>query len=30
VDTAVAYLAANSPLTPPVGDHALPAPTPGC
>jgi 5'-nucleotidase len=30
VDTAVAYLAANSPLTPPVGDHAVPAPTPGC
>ena len=30
VDTAVAYLTANSPLTPPVGDHALPVTTPGC
>ncbi len=30
VDTAVSYLAANSPLTPPAGDHAHPVPTPSC
>ena len=30
VDTAVAYLTANSPLTPPAGDHALPVTTPSC
>ena len=30
VDTAVSYLAANSPLAPPAGDHALPVPTPDC
>ena len=30
VDTAVSYLAANSPVTPPAGDHALPVPTPDC
>jgi 5'-nucleotidase len=30
VDTAVAYLTANSPLTPPTGDHAVPSPTAGC
>ncbi|MFW3169419.1 bifunctional metallophosphatase/5'-nucleotidase [Geodermatophilus sp. CPCC 206100] len=30
VDTAVAYLTANSPLTPPPGDHAIPVTTPTC
>ena len=30
VDTAVSYLTANSPLTPPAGDHALPVATPSC
>jgi 5'-nucleotidase len=30
VDTAVGYLAANSPLTPPVGDHAALVTTPTC
>lgn len=30
VDTAVSYLAANSPLTPPGGDHARPVTTPSC
>jgi 5'-nucleotidase len=30
VDTAVGYLAANSPLTPPTGDHAVPVPEPTC
>jgi 5'-nucleotidase len=30
VDTAVAYLAANSPLTPPAGDHAVPVTAPTC
>ena len=30
VDTAVAYLAANSPLTPPTGDHAVPVAAPTC
>jgi 5'-nucleotidase len=30
VDTAVAYLAENSPVTPPAGDHATPVTTPSC
>jgi 5'-nucleotidase len=30
VDTAVSYLAANSPLIPPAGDHAVLTPTPTC
>ncbi|GAB3362464.1 bifunctional metallophosphatase/5'-nucleotidase [Modestobacter lapidis] len=30
VDTAVSYLAANSPLTPPVGDHAVLVSEPTC
>jgi 5'-nucleotidase len=30
VDTAVSYLAANSPVAPPAGDHAIPASTPSC
>jgi 5'-nucleotidase len=30
VDTAVQYLSANSPLTPPTGDHAVPVATPTC
>ncbi|WP_448615888.1 bifunctional metallophosphatase/5'-nucleotidase [Modestobacter sp. URMC 112] len=30
VDTAVAYLAANSPLTPPAGDHAVLVAAPTC
>jgi 5'-nucleotidase len=30
VDTAVSYLAANSPVTPPAGDHAIPVSTPSC
>lgn len=30
VDTAVQYLTANSPLTPPAGDHAIPVPSPTC
>jgi 5'-nucleotidase len=30
VDTAVSYLASNSPLTPPAGDHASPVTTPSC
>jgi 5'-nucleotidase len=30
VDTAVSYLTANSPVTPPAGDHALPVTTPDC
>jgi 5'-nucleotidase len=30
VDTAVAYLAANSPLTPPAGDHAVLETAPTC
>jgi 5'-nucleotidase len=30
VDTAVAYLAENSPVSPPSGDHAIPVTTPSC
>jgi 5'-nucleotidase len=30
VDTAVSYLAENSPVTPPSGDHAIPVTTPSC
>ena len=30
VDTSVSYLAENSPLAPPAGDHAHPVPTPSC
>jgi 5'-nucleotidase len=30
VDTAVSYLEANSPLTPPAGDHATPVSVPTC
>jgi 5'-nucleotidase len=30
VDTAVSYVAANSPLTPPIGDHATPVTQPTC
>jgi 5'-nucleotidase len=30
VDTAASYLAENSPLTPPAGDHAHPVTTSSC
>ncbi|MBM7805564.1 5'-nucleotidase [Geodermatophilus bullaregiensis] len=30
VDTSVEYLRANTPLTPPTGDHAIPVTTPSC